>query len=56
MKEFIHNCRRLFSVATKPKKEEYTKVAKITGLGMLLIGGLGFLIMLISYYIQGPVV
>ncbi|MFN4133033.1 MAG: protein translocase SEC61 complex subunit gamma [Candidatus Hadarchaeales archaeon] len=53
MKEFIRNCRRLFSVATKPKKDEYTKVAKITGFGILLIGALGFAIMLVSYYIQG---
>jgi protein transport protein SEC61 subunit gamma-like protein len=53
VKEFLQNCKRLFQVARKPDQEEYLRVAKITGLGIILIGGLGFLIMLISALIQG---
>jgi protein transport protein SEC61 subunit gamma-like protein len=35
---------RVLKMARKPTNEEYEKTAKITGLGMLLIGALGFVI------------
>lgn len=38
---------RVLKMARKPTNEEYAKSAKITGAGILLIGGLGFLIFLI---------
>ena len=34
-------------MARKPTNEEYEKTAKITGLGILLIGALGFVIYII---------
>lgn len=34
-------------MARKPTSEEYEKTAKITGLGMVLIGALGFVIYII---------
>lgn len=39
---------RVLKMARKPTNEEYIKAAKITGLGMILIGGLGFLIFVIA--------
>jgi protein transport protein SEC61 subunit gamma-like protein len=39
---------RVLKMARKPTNEEYTKTSKITGLGIILIGGLGFLIFLIT--------
>lgn len=39
---------RVLKMARKPTNEEYVKTSKITGAGILLIGGLGFLIFLIS--------
>lgn len=39
---------RVLKMARKPTDDEYSKTAKITGLGILLIGGLGFVIFLIS--------
>ena len=39
---------RVLKMARKPTNEEFSKTSKITGAGMLLIGGLGFLIFLIS--------
>jgi protein transport protein SEC61 subunit gamma and related proteins len=33
---------RVIKMARKPTNEEYEKTAKITGLGMVLIGALGF--------------
>jgi protein transport protein SEC61 subunit gamma and related proteins len=35
---------RVLKMARKPTNEEYEKTAKITGLGMMLIGALGFVI------------
>ena len=46
--EFIKRSKRIFRVATKPTKKEYTTVAKITGLGMVLIGVIGYLITIVA--------
>lgn len=35
---------RVLRMARKPDAEEYTKTLQITGLGIILLGGLGFLI------------
>ena len=39
---------RVLKMTRKPTNEEYAKTSKITGLGILLIGGLGFLIFFIA--------
>jgi len=39
---------RVLKMARKPTNEEFSKTSKITGAGILLIGGLGFLIFLIA--------
>jgi protein transport protein SEC61 subunit gamma-like protein len=39
---------RVLKMARKPTDEEYAKTSKITFAGILLIGGLGFLIFLIA--------
>lgn len=39
---------RVLKMARKPTNEEFSKTSKITAAGMLLIGGLGFLIFLLS--------
>ena len=39
---------RVLKMARKPTNEEYGKTSKITGAGIMLIGGLGFLIFLIA--------
>ena len=38
---------RILKMARKPTREEYKKVITITGLGMILIGALGFTIYII---------
>ncbi|MEM2890337.1 MAG: protein translocase SEC61 complex subunit gamma [Candidatus Hadarchaeum sp.] len=53
MRKFLHEAKRVIAVARKPDQEEYLQVAKVAGLGILLIGLVGFVIMLISYFIQG---
>jgi protein transport protein SEC61 subunit gamma and related proteins len=41
---------RVLKMARKPDKEEFNQVAKVTAVGMLVVGGLGFLV----YLIMGP--
>ena len=41
---------RVIRMARKPTRDEDVKVTQITGLGLLLIGGLGFLIYWIFEY------
>ncbi|OPY30620.1 MAG: preprotein translocase subunit SecE [Methanomassiliicoccales archaeon PtaU1.Bin030] len=42
---------RVIKMARKPSHEEYMKVIQITGLGLLLIGGVGFLIYWLMTYL-----
>lgn len=53
MRKFLQNSKRVLQVAKKPDKDEYIQVAKVTGLGILLVGFVGFVIMIVSYVIQG---
>ena len=39
---------RVLKMARNPTNEEYSKTSKITGLGIILVGGIGFLIYLLS--------
>ncbi|MDP6155371.1 MAG: protein translocase SEC61 complex subunit gamma [Candidatus Thermoplasmatota archaeon] len=38
---------RVLKMARKPNREEYTKTLQITGVGLIIIGAMGFLIFLI---------
>jgi len=46
-KSFIVECRRVWQVTKKPTKEELKAVVKVTGIGILIIGFLGFVINMI---------
>ena len=39
---------RVLKMARKPTSEEYAKTSKITGLGILVIGGVGFLVWILA--------
>ncbi|NOZ82185.1 MAG: protein translocase SEC61 complex subunit gamma [Candidatus Micrarchaeota archaeon] len=47
IKKKLQEYRRVISVATKPTREEFISSVKITALGMLLIGLIGFVIYLL---------
>lgn len=51
MHRFLSNCKRVLRIARKPDKNEYLQVAKITGLGIILIGFIGFLILLVGVFL-----
>ena len=42
--DFIKLCQRVLHVYKKPGRDEFTNVAKITGIGVLIIGAIGFII------------
>ena len=42
---------RVIKMARKPSTDEYIKVAQITGLGLMLVGGVGFLIYWLMTYL-----
>lgn len=53
MASFIKQCQRVLKVSRKPGREEYVNVAKVTGLGIIIIGVIGFVISIIGQLIQG---
>lgn len=48
LSEFFKSSRRVWKLSRKPDRTEYTQTSKITGVGIVLLGLLGFLIMLIA--------
>jgi protein transport protein SEC61 subunit gamma and related proteins len=52
LKSFTLECKRVFKVTRKPTKQELGVMIKVTGLGILLIGLIGFLIYLGRQIIQ----
>jgi len=53
LRNVIDRIRRVLLVSSKPDKDEFRLSAKITGLGILLIGIIGFIIFLIVQIIGG---
>ena len=47
IKEFLLKCSRVWSVMRKPTKEEIKTISIASGLGMLLLGALGFVVSII---------
>jgi protein translocase SEC61 complex gamma subunit len=45
--ELVKRCIRILHISRKPTGAEYSKVARITALGMLVFGVLGFIISII---------
>lgn len=44
LKSFLIECRRVWQVTKKPNREELKIIVKVTGLGILIIGFIGFVI------------
>ena len=47
-KNYITECRRVLRVTKKPTNEEFKAIVKVSGLGILVIGAIGFLVQLIE--------
>jgi len=44
IKTFALECKRVFTITKKPSKEEFKIIVKVSGIGILIIGLLGFII------------
>ena len=52
-KSFLVECRRVWQVTKKPTRDELKVIVKVTGIGILIIGFVGFLInMLWQMFLQ----
>ena len=50
---FVSSSKRVLRLTKKPKKDEFFFVAKITGLGILLLGLVGYIIETVKDLIVG---
>jgi len=44
LKHFITECKRVLKVTKKPSNDEFKNIVKVTGIGILIIGLIGFAI------------
>lgn len=44
---FVSSSQRIFNVSRKPDMKEYSAMAKVTGLGVIIIGVIGYIVKLI---------
>ncbi len=44
IKSFLVQCKRVWHVLRKPTSEEFKTIAKVSAIGILILGALGFLI------------
>lgn len=51
LQNFTKEAKRVIRVSKKPDREEYFNFAKVTGIGILLIGFIGFIIVIIGMLI-----
>lgn len=48
IKRFIRECRRVLRVTRKPTNEEFKTIVKVSGIGLGIIGMIGFVIAIIK--------
>jgi protein transport protein SEC61 subunit gamma-like protein len=48
IKDFIRECKRVLIVTKKPSKDEFKTIVKVSGLGIIIIGVIGFLIQMVK--------
>jgi protein transport protein SEC61 subunit gamma-like protein len=47
LKSFVEKCKRVWMIMKKPTRQEFLQVAKVSAVGILIIGILGFVISII---------
>jgi protein transport protein SEC61 subunit gamma-like protein len=52
-KSFLLECRRVLKITKKPSKEEFKTIVKVSGLGIIIIGLVGFIINVVATFMQG---
>ena len=54
-KRFVIECRRVLKVTKKPTKIEFKTIVKVTGIGVLIIGLIGFIIQMANQILKGGI-
>jgi len=49
--KFIKDAKRVLKVSRKPDGNEYVDLAKISALGVVVVGGIGYIIVCLGYLI-----
>ena len=50
-KTFLTECYRVLKITKKPSMSEFKSILKVTAIGMLIIGGIGFIVQLVKIII-----
>jgi len=53
IKHFPGEAARILKLSKKPTRSEYDDVAKITGIGIILLGAIGLTFLLIRVFLEG---
>jgi protein translocase SEC61 complex gamma subunit len=53
LRTFFTNSKHILNISYKPSNDEFNKSARIIILGILIIGGLGFIISIIIGFLSG---
>ncbi|MEK6826946.1 MAG: protein translocase SEC61 complex subunit gamma [Nanoarchaeota archaeon] len=51
LKSFFEKCKRVWMVLKKPTREDFLKIAKVSAVGILVIGILGFVISILMKFL-----
>ena len=51
LKDFLIECKRVMRITKRPNKEEFLTIVKVSGLGILVIGFIGFIFHLVNQLI-----
>ena len=54
IKKYVLECRRVLKITKKPDSNEFKTIVKVSGIGMILVGLLGFIITLIKEILLTP--
>jgi protein transport protein SEC61 subunit gamma and related proteins len=52
LNSFIIECKRVLMITKKPDKTEFQTTLKVAGLGILLLGALGFILFILKQLIM----
>ena len=50
-KSFALKCRRVWQILKKPSKQEFEQISKVSAIGIVILGVLGFIISIIMKYL-----
>ena len=46
--KFVKDAKRVLKVSRKPDRQEYLELAKVTSIGVVIVGAIGFVIVLLG--------